>query len=166
MVERHKVCNRCGVKKGWSEFYAKVKWPDGTMRRPQSRCKACFHELTVEWEQANRDKKRAAARRYREKMKGDPERLAARRARQRDWQVRKRGRGSVVPDGGASGYVDAGPLLALVREHDVTYADLAARMGLKSAEQLSKSLRRGTVTMKTALGIAAALGLDPVDVGL
>lgn len=43
VAERTKRCTgSCGLEKPWSAFYAKEKWPDGTMRRPQSRCMDCM----------------------------------------------------------------------------------------------------------------------------
>lgn len=40
-----KRCTACRQSKPWREFYAAKKWPDGTMRVPQSRCKKCAHAI-------------------------------------------------------------------------------------------------------------------------
>jgi DNA-binding transcriptional ArsR family regulator len=61
----------CGQRKPWTEFHAAARWPDGTMRRPQSRCKACAAEA-----------RKQALRRTR---RDDPE--AARARDRREWKA-------------------------------------------------------------------------------
>jgi hypothetical protein len=41
VAERTKVCNGCQTTKPWSAFRAKTRWPDGTVRRVESRCITC-----------------------------------------------------------------------------------------------------------------------------
>lgn len=66
LVEPTKRCPHCKTRKSWSEFAARTKWPDGTMRCPQSWCRAC---------QASRPQDAASRRRanakYWEKFKQD-----------------------------------------------------------------------------------------------
>lgn len=61
-----KTCIKCGEEKDESEFYNK------TPTRLDGACKVCKIRITGDWGKANRDKKRAAWRRYKERH---PERL-------------------------------------------------------------------------------------------
>lgn len=88
-VEPTKVCARCKERKPWSQFNAKAKWPDGTMRQPHSQCRACRREHSQQWHRRKRlaDPEWAQARRQRayRSLRADPERWAATLARSRQW---------------------------------------------------------------------------------
>jgi hypothetical protein len=73
-VEPTRLCTRpkcplAGQRQPWSNFYAAAKWPDGTMRRPQSWCKACANAAS----KANPEPRRRYDRRRYARIRKDPE---------------------------------------------------------------------------------------------
>lgn len=73
------ICSRCRQRLPWSAFWAKAKWPDGTMRRPQSHCKECVKARLRERRAQDPEWAREVNRRDWERIKADPEKLARRR---------------------------------------------------------------------------------------
>lgn len=65
IVERTKTCNGCGQAKPWSDYYAKARWDDGTMRQPHSRCKTCAAEQCKRAYWADPESARQRSRNYR-----------------------------------------------------------------------------------------------------
>lgn len=63
-----KKCAKCKRRKPWTDYWAKTKWPDGTMRQPQSWCKTCHAERTP-----NPEVRQRANQRYWAKYKRDRE---------------------------------------------------------------------------------------------
>lgn len=66
--EQTKVCTLCQECKPWSTFHAKVKWEDGTMRQPQSRCKPCQAAAA----KPNRKRYRSYDKTYYWRIRNDP----------------------------------------------------------------------------------------------
>ena len=92
-----KRCTKCGEEKPPAEFSCDRSRKDG--RAPW--CKACVRrwqqenaehlaEYHLRWQQANRDKKRAQGRRYRERKRQEPDYWERRRARDRFYRARNR----------------------------------------------------------------------------
>jgi hypothetical protein len=75
------VCKDCGESKPWTEFWPAAKWPDGTMQRPQSYCKAC-----------NRRRRAGKARADLAALKQDPVAYEAWRAHRREIEAAARAR--------------------------------------------------------------------------
>ncbi len=73
------TCARCSQRVPWSAFHAKAKWPDGSMRRPQSWCKECVKARRRERRRDDPDWARDLDRRDWQRIKSDPEKLARRR---------------------------------------------------------------------------------------
>lgn len=84
VVEPQKVCGVCGEKKPWSQFYVKVRWPDGTPRQVHFRCKRCAGQSN----NAYRRRTGYAAKKW-AKLKSDPEEHA-RVNEDRRWANRRR----------------------------------------------------------------------------
>lgn len=80
MAEPTKRCARCREPKPWSDFHAKVKWPDGTMRQPHSRCKRCQNSAVTarqaKWRREHPEEARAFDKARWARLKANPERLA------------------------------------------------------------------------------------------
>lgn len=56
IVEPMKTCTGpCGRRLPWSAYYASNKWPDGTMRNPQGKCKECQLQYNANRRRGNRD---------------------------------------------------------------------------------------------------------------
>jgi hypothetical protein len=73
------TCSRCQELKPWLDFWAKAKWPDDTMRLPQSWCKDC---VKAERRQRRKKDPEWASRQDKanwQKIKADPVKLAKRR---------------------------------------------------------------------------------------
>lgn len=138
MVEPTKVCADCKQRKPWSSFYAKKKWPDGTMRQPAAYCKPCHQARTNEWERqraaSDPDWRRRRGKRNRELLKADPEKYSTSLAYRRDWARRKYGyRRDLHRVQRSKALVPAAPFADYARwtqERDgCTIIDLAARFG-------------------------------------
>lgn len=89
-----KRCTRCKEVKPWGAFYAGKKWPDGTMRVPQSRCKECMAEIQAEQRPRNsvqREKHKLWQRKAYQRWKLDPEWAGKKRAQDRDGRRRRNG---------------------------------------------------------------------------
>ena len=88
-------CHMAGERQPWTNFYAKTKWPDGTMRQPHSRCKACQRVYVARWHREKRlrdpEWARKRTRRLHQSVKSDPERWATELERRRQWKRRKYG---------------------------------------------------------------------------
>jgi hypothetical protein len=102
--EPMKRCTKCGEEKPPDEFSRARSRKDGRA----AWCKACVRRWQQEhaeymadyhrrWQQANRDKKRAQDRGYRERKRQDPAYWERRRARDRLYRARKRARLSNTP---------------------------------------------------------------------
>lgn len=92
-----KVCARCREPKTWAEFCAKTKWPDGTMRQPQSRCNACLAAVNRERRRSDPEWAGRIDRRNWERIQADRAKAARRRETQRENSVafrRKNGAGT------------------------------------------------------------------------
>lgn len=79
-----KRCTKCGEDKTWLDFHARVKWPDGTMRRPNSWCKECVNAYWRERRADDPEWARELNRRNWQRVKNDPELLAKARERVRE----------------------------------------------------------------------------------
>lgn len=88
-----KRCSRCGETKRASEFFAKTKWPDGTPRTWQSRCKVCHraadrerlgHRSLEERRASGLSPLEAARRRRESKRAWDERNVERKRERQRE----------------------------------------------------------------------------------
>lgn len=97
--ERTKICTyeNCaaqGQPQPWSNFYAAAKWEDGTMRRPQARCKKCMAIFARRYQRARVVNDPEACHRENaarwQSIKNDPERYGIELARSRDFHARKR----------------------------------------------------------------------------
>lgn len=190
VVEPVKVCSRCKAKKPWSAYYAKTRWPDGTMRQPQSRCRECMATVSREHPEWRRKHDRKRYKRTREDPEAWAQRLAEHRERYRarasdpEWlaarlaQVReaKRARRGVTPDRFRMGSVEglrvpAAPLRAAFERSGMTAAEVAHRMGWTpggkaDTSRVARTLSRPTVPLMLARGLCDALLVDPVEVGL
>lgn len=89
VVERERECLICGESKPWSAFYAARKWPDGTMRSPQSYCKVCRTRIGNEWQRKNREWRREYDRRRYARLRQDPEWVGIRREIDREAKRRR-----------------------------------------------------------------------------
>lgn len=183
MTECRKRCNGCQAVKPWSEFYAKTKWPDGTMRQPHSRCKECHLARNRHSPEAQRRYDRKRYQRTRHDPGAWQARLAemregyARNAADPEWrasrmvQIReaKRRRNGVTPDRyrvrDAEETVDAAPLAGVIVASGLSRSEIAARAGLDEAT-VRKATKRDRVQASTASAILDALGLTPAEVGL
>lgn len=72
-------CSHCQQSLPWSAFWAKAKWPDGSMRVPQSWCKECVKARRRERRRENPEWAREINRRDWERIKANPDQLAHRR---------------------------------------------------------------------------------------
>lgn len=91
-TERTKRCPRCQTVKPWSDYTARARWDDGTVRNVQANCKACNAALCREWRRTrgeHPDKRRARQNRWLANL--DPERKAVILDRQKVWWRRKAG---------------------------------------------------------------------------
>jgi hypothetical protein len=79
-----KLCAECRQSLPWVEFWAAAKWPDGSMRRPQSYCKDCVKARRRARRETDPEGARAVDRRDRERLRADPEQAARRRETQRE----------------------------------------------------------------------------------
>jgi len=89
---RSKVCTHCKKDNLWRDYHASKKWPDGTMRAPQARCKRCQVKVRVVQRRANpehMERHRADNRaRYARRMR-DPEQVAIIRDQKRESNRRR-----------------------------------------------------------------------------
>lgn len=156
-----KACSRCKEEKTWREFYAGKKWPDGTMRFPQSWCTACMKETNSE---------RCAARRRREKA--CPERTATRRSQWREYRRKLLGitpdRYRVdVPSKAPTGRVEATLVREAILRSGRDFSDIA-----RAADVDEGTVRKAAsgghehIFAKSALAILEALDVLPAEVGL
>jgi hypothetical protein len=97
MTAFSKWCPRCDVTKPLDDFYARTRWPDGTVRYYKSYCKACDNRARKAWEHANPEKAREWARNGSLRRRRDPERGDMRRAYERDYQEKRRRAAGVPP---------------------------------------------------------------------
>ena len=143
-----KVCARCKERKPWSEYHAKTKWPDGTMRTPQGYCKACRRVAVSEWRAANPERNREHERRAWQALRSDPERLATRREYNRQQMRRARGykteRTQHRSPVGQSPTLDAAPFAAWLRTLGDTPGEIATVTGLNQRKVFG--LLRGEMT--------------------
>lgn len=188
VTEPVKQCNGpCGLKRPWSDFYAKVKWPDGSTRQPQSRCKECMATMQREHPESKRKYDRKRYRRVRNDAEAWSGRLSEQRAYYAERQVsdpewlplrleqialakrRRTGGRARVRRGGSQ--VDVSLVVAAFERSGVSLSEVALRMGLISrgkpdTSRLQRLLRQRSVELCTAVRVLDALGLDPVEVGL
>lgn len=73
------TCSRCQESKTWLDFHARSKWPDGTMRAPQSWCKNCVKARRKQRRKDDPEWARAINQRDWQQIKADPVKLAKRR---------------------------------------------------------------------------------------
>jgi hypothetical protein len=89
-----RVCSVCFERKSWSEFWAAAKWPDGSTRRPQYRCKECIKAAKRRRRREDPAWAQEVNRRDWQRIKADPEQLARRRELTREngqvFRVRQR----------------------------------------------------------------------------
>lgn len=85
-AERTKVCNRCKQRKPWAAFYPRYRLPDGSVGNVTSACKECHNAASIARRRADREKDREVSRRYRERLKQDPERYARIRVKAREYK--------------------------------------------------------------------------------
>jgi len=83
----HAWCTRCHQQLPWTAFWARTKWPDGTMRLPQSHCRNFVKARRRELRAANPERVRERDRRAWRRMMSDPEQAARRRETQRQNSV-------------------------------------------------------------------------------
>lgn len=76
-------CNARGEPQPWSSFYARVRWPDGTVKNVQSYCKACDRVKRREWGRLHPEDNREHSNRASRKHLANPENLAKKRERDR-----------------------------------------------------------------------------------
>lgn len=86
---RVRRCVDCGQTKPWGEYYPRKKWEDGTMRVPESRCKACSLKRLNDY--AATVPRRPRDQRWYQRVKADPERYAIRLEHNRARHRRNRG---------------------------------------------------------------------------
>lgn len=91
-----KWCSGCQERKPWGEFWAAAKWPDGTMRRPQSKCKECVKAARRRRRREDPEWALAENRRDWERTKANPDRLARRRELTRENSTSLRRRNGAV----------------------------------------------------------------------
>lgn len=173
---RQKRCSRCQVVKPWHEFYAQRKWPDGTMRVPQCRCKQCAREVRAEQKRADRianpEKWQARASRLWTQIKADHERHMSKVVYDRD---RRRAALGITPDRfrgsryqrGEGGHelVNAEPLRELLRNYAGEISTLAEASGV--GERRLRDIRSGAqkgVTVENLERVLIALGMTLRDV--
>lgn len=77
-------CGACGLTKPWTDFWAAAHWPDGTVRRPQSRCKDCVKARKRHLRRQDPERARARDRQDWQRLMADPARRARRRETQRE----------------------------------------------------------------------------------
>lgn len=80
-------CTACQRSLPWTDFWAKAKWPDGTMRVPQSHCKDCVKERRRQRRVDDPVWAREQNRRDWQRIKSDPDKLAKRRELTRENSV-------------------------------------------------------------------------------
>lgn len=78
------TCTACDTPKAWTEFWAAARWPDGTMRRPQSHCKDCFKAARRKRRRDDPEWARDINRKDWQRIKNDPVMLAKRRVLTRE----------------------------------------------------------------------------------
>lgn len=167
-----KRCNACGLKKSWEDFYAKVKWEDGSMRQPHSRCKACMKIAKAAWFRALPKRKRSAH--YKAKFKAlqaDPERHATRKAYERDWHHRHSSNPTPSRwiDGPTrsdhDGRVSTTVLREVVERSGVPTTTISLAAGFTEST-VYKALQRDTMSAVMAVRVLHALDVLPAEVGL
>lgn len=72
-------CASCCQRLPWTSFWARSKWPDGTMRVPQSHCRDCVKARRRTRRHEDPAWAREQNRREWQRIKSDPEKLAKRR---------------------------------------------------------------------------------------
>jgi hypothetical protein len=178
-----KTCTRCQERKPWSEFYAKTKWDDGTMRQPHSRCKLCSHEINA----ANREPQRAYNRRryvrvrhdpelwekskaeHRERyarLREDPERYRARIVQITEGKRKREGWKEHKPKAYSRTMTPTAPIAAAVERSGMTATEIARAAGWTDEKSVSRPLGLENMELRTAARILDAIGLAPVDVGV
>jgi hypothetical protein len=136
MAERSKVCADCKESKPWSEYGARTRWEDGSVRNVQACCRVCNAERCRQWRQrGGEDPVKRRARQLRWLHSLPPEQVAIRRDQQREWWRRKLG---VTPDqyrprrrkrvDAARVFVDAAPFAVWLR----TVGDYPEQVALRA----------------------------------
>lgn len=87
-----KWCPACKSDKPWKGFWAAARWPDGTMQRPQYRCKECVKQALRQRRKDDPEWARDLNKREWQRIKEDPEKLAHRRRLTRENSVAMRRR--------------------------------------------------------------------------
>lgn len=165
VAEPTKVCADCKTRKPWSEFHAKVKWDDGTMRQPLAYCKECQRaRVRVYHAKKRKDREwtRIRNRRTWAKIKSDPERYGAELERTRAFHAReRRQRGAAERPRCSSRFraqrntsclVAAAPFREWLRDvlerDEATIVDLAARFGIQ--DRRLREILNGQPTVELA----------------
>lgn len=92
-----RLCSVCGHTKLWSAFWAAKKHPDGTMQRPQSRCKECVKQARRERRKSDPEWARKVDAADWKRIKDDPDKLALRRELTRENGAIHRRRNGALP---------------------------------------------------------------------
>lgn len=92
-----KWCAGCEQDKPWADYWTAAKWPDGSMRRPQAKCKECVKAARRQRRREDPERARETDRRDRERIQADPERLVRRRELTRENGVAHRRRKGALP---------------------------------------------------------------------
>lgn len=177
MNEPTKVCTRCPERgpQPWSNFHATAKWPDGSMRRPQSRCKLCQRDLRREAYRATastnqgRKKLRQIWKGKYDVMRADPERWDTRLAYEREYYRTNRSPNPTPerwkdarPIGGL---IPCAPVAAAIRDAGLPWREVAERAGLDESV-VRRMLSQETTSPERASLILGAIGVLPAEVGL
>lgn len=173
---REKRCTGpCGRTLSWDFYYASKKWPDGTMKSPQPKCRECHGAYRLEWQRRqwteNRAKAQERERRKRIRRKADPERHAAYLAYHREWD-----RARSVRDGHQPAphrwlenrpmpqeWVAAVPVREAVRSSGVAFGEIAARAGWKDEGSVRRAVGKERMKVRTAVRILAAIDVLPAE---
>lgn len=83
-AEPTKTCSVCFELKPWSAYWAAARWPDGTMQRPQYRCKTCVKADRRARRAENPELFRRRDQRDWKALMANPDRRARRRETQRE----------------------------------------------------------------------------------
>lgn len=173
-----KTCTRCGHDKPWGDFHAAAKWDDGTMRRPQSRCKDCLlkanNERNSELSRTakGRRKLRARWRRKYRALRADPERRSTRNAYEREYYRANRSPNPTPslwlenrPSAVSGIRLDTAPIRAAVERSELSPAEIARRID-RPKSTVAKGLKQETISAEMATAILDAIGVLPTELGL
>lgn len=158
-VEPTKVCARCKQRKPYSAFSTRTRWEDGTPRTVIAYCRPCANAKRKENYRKHPESKGEACRRWREKVKQDPERVADYREKQRIynrmWHLRHGYRVGRLTRIGGSPSVDAAPFVAWLQTLGTSSREIAEACGM--ADGTVRALLRGD---------RVSVYLDTVDAAL